>query len=89
MEEKQVRENETFSTIEKRSIKDYISENTAIINDLLITINHIDVFVQGDKNHKENIENPEPSCLFEEIRVQSNDLKIALEKAQEILEILR
>ena len=33
-----------MGTIEKHSVKDYMSENSAIINDLKITINRIEDF---------------------------------------------
>lgn len=82
-------ENETFSMIEPFSIKDYVSENSAIINDLTVIINNIDAFIQGDKDHKENVEKSTLNCLMEEIRNQNNDLKTVLEKAEKILNILR
>lgn len=73
---------------EKRVVKDYMNENSAIINDLKITINRIeDFFNNANKELAESV-NKEPTCFIEEIKRQNDDLKTLIEKSQRILNSL-
>ncbi len=83
-------ENETCCIPQSKvSIKDYLSENSAIIKDLKITINSICVFLVNDDKSKEEVKQAEVDCLMTELRQQNDDLKTIIEKASKILNTLR
>lgn len=73
---------------EKRSVKDYMSENSAIINDLKITINRIEEFFSNTNKELVESVNKEPTCFIEEIKKQNDDLRTLIEKSQRILNSL-
>lgn len=77
-----------METSEKRVVKDYMNENSVIINDLKIAINRIENFFNNA--NKELVEgvNKDPTCFIEEIKRQNDDLKTLIEKSQRILNSL-
>lgn len=74
---------------EKKSIKDYVSENSAIINDLKTIIDNMASFIVNDNKNQESTSTPEVNCLVSELSKQNDDLKTIIEKASKILNILR
>ena len=77
-----------MEAMEKRSVKDYMNENSAIINDLKITINRIEDFFSNANREVAECVNKEPTCFLEEIKKQNDDLKTLIEKSQRILNSL-